>query len=113
MATEMRWNKNDPSRASPVTAVILRPSSVMNDLPESFIGPIKDSKANGQKMCVRARSEYFVTFFVSAFSAAILAVAEVDVLFGNNYYFLYFLFSYCPRYCVPEGVIQIDEKRLF
>ena len=49
MAMDMRWNKNDPSRASPVTAVILRPNSVRNELPESLIGP-RYSKANGQKM---------------------------------------------------------------
>ena len=49
MAMEMRWNKKDPSRASPVTAEILRPNSVRNELPESLIG-LRDSKANGQKM---------------------------------------------------------------
>ncbi len=70
MAIEMRWNKNDASRVSPVVAVILRPSSAIKDCPESFIGP-KDSKASGQKKCDRARSVYFVVFFVAAFSDAL------------------------------------------
>ena len=76
MAMEMRWNKNDPSRVSPVAAVILRPSSVRKDCPESLIGP-RDSKANGQKMCDRERSVYFAIFFVAAVSAALAAVSEV------------------------------------
>ena len=74
---EMRWNKNDPSRVSPVAAVILRPSSVRKDCPESLIGP-RDSKTNGQKMCDRERSVYFATFFVAAVSAALPAVSDVE-----------------------------------
>ena len=77
MAMEMRWNKNDPSRVSPVAAVILRPSSARKHCPESLIGP-RDSKANGQKMCDRDRSVYFAIFFVAAVSAALPAVREVE-----------------------------------
>ena len=77
MAMEMRWNNKDPSRASPVTAVILRPNSVRKELPESLIGP-RDSKANGQKMRDRAMSAYLLIFFAAAFSAALPAVVDVD-----------------------------------
>ena len=116
MAMEMCWNKNAPSRVSPVAAVILRPSSARKDCPETLIGP-RDSKANGQKTCDRERSVYFAIFFLAAISAALPAVSEVEARYDAARVSAIVTFQVrhlpaCHGICVrPSGLFPSDRSR--